>query len=86
LQSNDDERNAARCYAPAMFIWQEYPSFFRGIRLALTYPVRRALAIRHRLVEAAVSHRVEQFPKYDTTPPTAGRTDAPCGRRSARGE
>ena len=50
-----------------MFIWQEYPAFFHGAFQPPGYIERRALAVRHRLIEAAASESVEH---HLPSPPT----------------
>lgn len=45
-----------------MFIWQEYPSLFRGIQLNETSADRHALAVR--LIEVAVAQTAEPYSEH----------------------
>ena len=48
-----------------MFIWDEWPQFFRGAPHRPDYWERRAFAVRHRLIEAASTLIVERCPDGD---------------------
>jgi len=54
-----------------MFIWDEWPQFFRGAPLRPDNWERRAPAVRHRLIEAAGAVTVDRGPDEATPRLTA---------------
>ena len=43
-----------------MFIWDEWPSLFKGLRLLVAPAEMRARAVSHRLIDTAIAQGVEQ--------------------------